>query len=145
MPSRATTAKAAKTTRRFPGPSRASSATKRSRSSAPFTILSGAGIPLATASAPQQKTEAYPMKLPKVAVLTLGMAAAFAAGAQADKFRSMDANGDGFVSREEAHAVPGFQDAFDEADENRDGRLDADEFVKADSLFLRQSTGNYVS
>ena len=85
------------------------------------------------------------MKLPKVAVLTLGMAAAFAAGAQADKFRSMDANGDGFVSREEAHAVPGFQDAFDEADENRDGRLDADEFVKADSLFLRQSTGNYVS
>jgi hyperosmotically inducible periplasmic protein len=84
------------------------------------------------------------MKLRKIAVFTFGMAAAFAAGAQADKFRSMDANGDGFVSREEARAVRGFEPAFDEADENRDGRLSPDEFIKADSLFLRQETGNYV-
>jgi hyperosmotically inducible periplasmic protein len=85
------------------------------------------------------------MKLRKIAVFTYGMAAAFAAGAQADKFRSMDANNDGFVSRDEARAVRGFEAAFDEADDNRDGRLTPDEFIKADSIFLRQETGNYVS
>jgi hyperosmotically inducible protein len=84
------------------------------------------------------------MKLRKIAVFTYGIALALGAQAQSDKFRSLDKDGDGFISREEAAAVRGFDAAMSEADDNKDGRLDADEFIKADSIFLRQETGNYV-
>jgi hyperosmotically inducible periplasmic protein len=85
------------------------------------------------------------MKLGKIAVFTYAVATALAAQAQPEKFRSLDKNGDGFISRDEAAALRGFDAALDEADDNKDGRLDADEFIKADSIFLRQQTGNYVS
>lgn len=85
------------------------------------------------------------MKLRKIAALLPAAALAGAALAQGpERFRNLDANGDGFISRDEARAQRGLERAFDESDDNRDGRLDADEFIKADSLHLRQQTGSYV-
>ena len=45
-------------------------------------------------------------------------------------FHKLDANSDGFISREEARAHPELPDAFDDGDENDDGRLDMSEFSK---------------
>ena len=85
------------------------------------------------------------MKLRKIAVLTYGLAAAFAAQGQPDKFRSLDKNGDGFLSREETTELHGFAPAFDESDDNRDGRLDANEFSKAEAYYQRLQVGGFVS
>ncbi len=76
------------------------------------------------------------------------LAALLAASAQAqpgDKFRGLDRNLDGFLSRDEAGAIGGYDAAFSEADDDRDGRLSADEFIKAEAIHDRQQLGNYVS
>jgi hyperosmotically inducible protein len=66
------------------------------------------------------------------------------AEAQSAEFRKLDANRDSYISRQEARRVRGFDKAFGEADDNRDGRLDADEFVKAQSIHARIEAGQYV-
>ena len=76
------------------------------------------------------------------------LAPLLAATAQAqpgDKFRGLDRNGDGFLSKEEAGAIRGYDTPFAEADEDRDGRLSPDEFIKAEAIHDRQQVGNYVS
>lgn len=60
------------------------------------------------------------------------------------EFKRLDANGDGYISPDEARKVRGFDKAFREADDNRDGRLDASEFVKAQSVHERIRAGKYV-
>lgn len=59
-------------------------------------------------------------------------------------FTRLDANRDGYVSHEEARQLRGFDQAFSEADENRDGKLDAAEFTKAQSIHDREAVGSYV-
>jgi hyperosmotically inducible protein len=59
-------------------------------------------------------------------------------------FKRLDADRDGYVSRAEARRVRDFARAFAEADDNRDGRLDADEFLKAQSLYDRMRAGRYL-
>jgi len=59
-------------------------------------------------------------------------------------FKKLDADGDGFVTRAEAKRVKGFDAAFRESDENRDGRLSRDEFVKAESLYQRGQAGLFL-
>ena len=49
-------------------------------------------------------------------------------------FRQLDRNHDGYLQRAEISRVPGIAHAFDEADANRDGKLDPDEFVRADAI-----------
>lgn len=77
------------------------------------------------------------------------LAAALAAGSvqaqPSEKFRSLDRNGDGFLTKDEASAIRGFDAAFAEADDNHDGRLNPDEFFKAESIYGRQQAGNYIS
>jgi hypothetical protein len=60
------------------------------------------------------------------------------------KFRQLDRNADGYIQKDEVAHIRGYAYAFDEADENRDGRLDGSEFLKAESLHERAQVGNFV-
>ena len=57
------------------------------------------------------------------------------------KFMQLDANRDGFLSREEVKGIEGHAKFFPEADENRDGKLDQSEFIKFESLQDRAYAG----
>jgi len=83
--------------------------------------------------------------------LTAGLIGAAAAASVSEpaeppsaEFRKLDANRDGYLSRAETRRIRGFDKAFNEADDNRDRRLDADEFVKAQSIHERIRAGQYV-
>jgi hypothetical protein len=43
-------------------------------------------------------------------------------------FDRLDANGDGFISSNEAYADPGVEEQFERADRNQDGKLDLAEY-----------------
>lgn len=75
----------------------------------------------------------------------VGLPAAFAAGGEPSdpKFNRLDTNRDGYLSREEAKAG-GMDKAFVEADDNRDGKLDAAEFIKAEAIHERSVAGRFV-
>lgn len=60
------------------------------------------------------------------------------------EFKRLDANRDGYLSRDEARKIRDFDQAFTEADDNRDGKLDAAEFIKAQSIHDREAAGRYV-
>jgi len=60
------------------------------------------------------------------------------------EFRKLDANRDGLISHKEASKLPDFEQAFAAADENKDGKLDADEFAKAQAIHARMRAERYV-
>jgi hyperosmotically inducible protein len=80
------------------------------------------------------------LRLAVIATLAIGMAHA----QPSDKFRGLDRNSDGFLSKEEVGHLQGYERAFDEADDNRDGRLSPDEFVKSESIHDRQTLGKVI-
>ena len=82
------------------------------------------------------------MKFWLAAAAVLAMSSAYAQ--PSDKFRSLDRNGDGFLSKDEVSQIQGYDRAFDEADDNRDGRLSPDEFIKSESIHDRQAVGKVV-
>ena len=82
------------------------------------------------------------MKFWLAAAAVLAMSTAYAQ--PSDKFRSLDRNGDGFLSKDEVSQIQGYDRAFDEADDNRDGRLSPDEFIKSESIHDRQAVGKVV-
>ena len=88
------------------------------------------------------------MQRTALAAALIGAATAVAAAGTDDQagpeFRRLDSNRDGFLSREEARKLHGFDKAFGEADDNRDGKLDAAEFTKAQSIHDRQAAGQFV-
>jgi hyperosmotically inducible protein len=59
-------------------------------------------------------------------------------------FQKLDADHDGYISHDEAAKRRNFAQAFAEADDNRDGRLDRDEFVKAEAVYDRMRTKAYI-
>ena len=88
----------------------------------------------------------------RIAIVALASAATAASGVadatdgshQPSKlFLQLDINHDGYVSRSEAASARGFDQAFADADENRDGKLSADEFVKAESI--RQQVAEFAA
>jgi hyperosmotically inducible protein len=90
----------------------------------------------------------------RAAIVVLASAAAGASSlvnaADADRqpsklFQQLDADRDGFVDRSEATYVRGFEQAFADADENKDGKLSADEFVKAESIYRRQQLAEFAA
>ena len=60
-------------------------------------------------------------------------------------FHKLDTDRDGFLSREETGGLINFTTAFNDADGNRDGRLDPDEFAKAQAIHERVKVGTYAS
>jgi Ca2+-binding EF-hand superfamily protein len=46
-------------------------------------------------------------------------------------FKKLDATSKGYLTRDDAKAMPGFDPAFQSADANHDGKLSNDEFKKA--------------
>lgn len=74
----------------------------------------------------------------------LPAAAEDAAMSVQEKFRALDTDHDGFLSRAEAQKRRDYTRAFTEADQNRDGKLDADEFIKAEAIYGRQQAATYV-
>ena len=89
-----------------------------------------------------ERKNPFPAAVAAALIATAGAAAA-AEGVSAD-FSKYATNRDGFVSREEAAKIPDFSIAFDESDDNRDGRLDSTEFLKAQSFQERQRAGHFV-
>lgn len=65
--------------------------------------------------------------------------------ANSAEFMKLDANRDGFLSRDEVKAKRDYGKAFTEADRNRDGRLDADEAIMANSLHERAMAARVAS
>lgn len=59
------------------------------------------------------------------------------------KFRALDANEDGFVTKNEMKRYRQYDKAFDEADLNHDSKLSPDEFVKAESIYQRLQAAEY--
>lgn len=64
---------------------------------------------------------------------------------QQDKFRSLDANRDGFVDKSEVSRIRGYAAAFDKADANRDRQLSLEEFAEAEAIHDRQQVVAYAS
>ena len=80
-----------------------------------------------------------------------GLALAGSALAQGDTaaqhdplFVKLDRNNDGYVSRGEAAGDANISRIFSKADMNRDGRLDEDEFAKAQSMISREKGEAYA-
>lgn len=59
-------------------------------------------------------------------------------------FERLDVDHDGYVSRIEAAKDKDFAKGFDEADENHDGRLSPEEFIKAESIYERNRAAAYI-
>ena len=60
-------------------------------------------------------------------------------------FESLDKDKDGYLSREETRAIVNFDAAFKDGDDNKDGRLDANEYAKAQAIQERVRAGTYAS
>lgn len=89
----------------------------------------------------------YPLVLVAlVAAATIGHAARDMPPAESNAtFEQLDADRDGYVSREEAKALEGFAAAFDSVDDDQDGKLDAEEFAKAQALYDRMRAEQFVN
>ena len=60
------------------------------------------------------------------------------------EFARLDANGDGYISRQEALKDPEVLRTFRRADANKDGRLDANEFATAQLLSRSERPTEYL-
>ena len=101
-----------------------------------------------------KSNRAYPRTAIHMGAIALAVSAALcAAGAFAadeaarshnPKFDSLDKNHDGFLTMDEVRHIRDFPKAFTEADQNKDGKLDRDEFIKAEAIHDRILAGKYA-
>ena len=54
-------------------------------------------------------------------------------------FNKLDNNNKGYVTRDDVQQLSGFESAFGQADQNRDGRLNASEFNSAWAIYTGQN------
>ncbi|MDH4095362.1 MAG: BON domain-containing protein [Betaproteobacteria bacterium] len=64
--------------------------------------------------------------------------------AKSAEFDRLDADGDGLLSYQEVGHLDGYQEAFAQADRNRDARLDASEAITAHQLYERSLATRYA-
>lgn len=64
--------------------------------------------------------------------------------AENPKFVKLDKNRDGYLTRDELRSIRHYEQAFEQADENKDDRLDQGEFIKAEAIHVRVAAGKYV-
>ncbi|HKX37569.1 MAG TPA: BON domain-containing protein [Burkholderiales bacterium] len=85
-------------------------------------------------------------KAAAVAAVFSGTAFAFGAayGQQDEKFKSLDKDSDGFVSKSETSHVRNYEHAFAKGDENRDGKLTPAEFFESEAAYDRIRLGKYI-
>jgi len=84
------------------------------------------------------------MNLSKQSLFALGIALTFAASsaiAQNPRFDELDADGDGYVSKSEARALPCLADAFDDIDKQSEKGLSQSEYSSAVQQHCNQSQG----
>lgn len=60
------------------------------------------------------------------------------------RFISLDIDHDGYISRAESQKLADFSRTFEDADVNHDGRLDPDEFARAESIMQSQAAAQYI-
>jgi len=82
--------------------------------------------------------------IPAVAVSLALHAVAVHAVDNNAKFDQLDKNHDGVLTQDEVRGIHDYARAFIEADENKDGKLDRAEFVKAESIHDRIVAGKYL-
>jgi Ca2+-binding EF-hand superfamily protein len=66
------------------------------------------------------------------AVIGIAMAQPVTADDNAETFKKLDVDGDGFITKQEAEVNDDLVDSFDDGDNNDDGQLDMAEFAKLD-------------
>ena len=66
-------------------------------------------------------------------------------GQQDGKFNKYDTNRDGMLSPQELRTIPHYEKSFAQADEDKNGSLSRDEFLKAESIYDRQLASGVVS
>ena len=69
-----------------------------------------------------------------LSLVALLMSVPAIAGDPSAWFRKLDKNHDGYLDRKELAGMRRHLEVFDRADENKDGRLSPEEFVKAEAL-----------
>jgi hyperosmotically inducible protein len=60
------------------------------------------------------------------------------------KFNKLDANRDGTLSRQEVRTVAHYEKSFAQADEDKNGSLSRDEFLKAEAIYDREQAAGFV-
>jgi endonuclease/exonuclease/phosphatase (EEP) superfamily protein YafD len=114
-------------------------------------VMAACTVPLAKALAapPEPALQAAPLQAPAVTPVTAPAAAPGSALTFTQQprllYAYLDADQDGWISLAEARRIRGFEAAFHEADENRDGRLSRDEFARAQAVHDRVRGAGYFN
>ena len=114
-------------------------------------VMAACTVPLAQAlAAPAEPTlQAAPLPAPAATPVTAPAAAPGSTLTFTQQprllYTYLDADQDGWISLAEARRIRGFEAAFHEADENRDGRLSRDEFARAQAIHDRVRGAGYFN
>lgn len=102
---------------------------------AAFSALLACGAAFAQQEPPmQQPADEYPAQPPaqtSPSTTESSSDATQATGSQLPEFKTVDANGDGQLSRDEAAAAPGLSQVWSDADADKNGSLSSSEYDRA--------------